>query len=295
MTSYTGTSAENADVAAGQGWDMLKPLREEIEACYCNGYLNPIALAWGKFVGEELPGRWAVDDVQNQYLFFDRHVGPWLNEADNRRAFVIISDAMRYEVAEELTGYLNGTYRVEAKLSSQLGVLPSYTALGMASLLPHSKLEYSEKGDVLADGKPTASLEQRNEILSTRGGMAVKANLLLAMKKEEGREFIAGKRLVYIYHDEIDARGDKAATEGDTFEAVRKTIRELADLVRYVVNNLNGNYVVITADHGFLFTEYSAGRPGQEQAGGQARRHGHREETIPPGLRSAASRAGMAG
>ena len=252
---------ENADVAAGQGWDMLKPLREEIEACYCNGYLNPIALAWGKFVGEELPERWAVDGVQNQYRFFAQHVGPWLSEADNRRAFVIISDAMRYEAAEELTGYLNGTYRVEAKLSSQLGVLPSYTALGMASLLPHSKLEYTEKGDVLADGKPTASLEQRDEILSTRGGMAVKANLLLAMKKEEGREFIAGKRLVYIYHDEIDARGDKAATEEDTFEAVRKTIRELAELVRYVVNNLNGNYVVITADHGFLFTETAPGTP----------------------------------
>ena len=252
---------ENADVAAGQGWDMLKPLREEIEACYCNGYLNPIALAWGKFVGEELPGRWAIDDVQNQYRFFAQHVGPWLSEADNRRAFVIISDAMRYEAAEELTGHLNGTYRVEAKLSSQLGVLPSYTALGMASLLPHSKLEYTEEGGILADGMPTASLEQRDEILSTRGGMAVKANLLLAMKKEEGREFIAGKRLVYIYHDEIDARGDKAATEEDTFEAVRKTIREIAELVRYVVNNLNGNYVVITADHGFLFTESAPGTP----------------------------------
>ena len=157
--------------------------------------------------------------------------------------------------------YLNGTYRVEARLSSQLGVLPSYTALGMASLLPHSKLEYAARGDVLADGKPTASLEQRNEILNAHGGMAVKAGTLLALKKEDGREFIAGTRLVYIYHDEIDARGDKAATEGDTFEAVRKTIQELADLVLYVVNNLNGNYVVITADHGFLFTETAPGDP----------------------------------
>jgi uncharacterized protein (TIGR02687 family) len=84
--------------------------------------------------------------------------------------------------------------------------------------------------------------------------MAVKADQLLAMKKEEGRELIAEKRLVYIYHDEIDARGDKASTEGDTFDAARKTIQEVADLVRYVVNNLNGNYVVVTADHGFLFT-----------------------------------------
>ena len=252
---------ENADVAAAQGWDVLKPLREEIEACYCNGYLAKLALAWGQFVDAELPERWAIDGVRNQYQFFARHVGPWLNEADKRRAFVIISDAMRYEVAEELTACLNGTYRVQAELSSQLGVLPSYTALGMASLLPHSKLEYTEKGGVLVDGKPTASLEQRNEILSAAGGMAVKADQLLALKKEEGREFIVGKRLVYIYHDEIDARGDKAATEGDTFEAVGKTIQELADLVRYVVNNLNANYVVITADHGFLFTETAPSDP----------------------------------
>ena len=89
----------------------------------------------------------------------------------------------------------------------------------------------------------------------------LKAGPLLAMKKEEGREFIAGKRFIYIYHDEIDARGEKTATEGDTFEAVRKTIQELADLVRYAVNNLNGNYVVITADHGFLFTETAPGNP----------------------------------
>ena len=252
---------ENGDVAAAQGWDMLKPLREEIEACYCNGYLTNIALAWGRFVDEELPKRWAINGIKNQYTFFDRQVRPWLDEANNRRAFVIISDALRYEAAEELTGYLNGTYRIEAKLSSQLGILPSYTALGMASILPHSKLEYTGKDGILVDGMPTASLEQRNKILSAHGGMAVKAGPLLAMKKEEGRKFIAGKRLVYIYHDEIDARGDKSATEEATFEAVRKAIRELTDLVRYVVNNLNGNYVVITADHGFLFTETAPGNP----------------------------------
>ena len=251
----------NADVAAAQGWDTLKPLREEIEAFYCNGYLAKLALAWGKFVDAELPERWAIDGVRNQYQFFARHVRPWLDEADNRRAFVIISDAMRYEVAEELTTRLNSAQPVQAALSSQLGVLPSYTALGMASLLPQSQLAYTGNGSILADGKPTASLDQRNEILSTVNGMAVKADQLLALKKEEGRELIAGKRLVYIYHNEIDARGDKAATEGDTFEAAEKTIQELADLVRYVVNNLNANYVVVTADHGFLFTETAPSDP----------------------------------
>lgn len=252
---------ENGDVAAAQGLDMLKPLREEIEACYRNGYLANIELAWGKFVDGELPQRWAIKDIPNQYTFFDRQVRPWLNKASNRRAFVIISDALRYEAAEELTGLLNGAYRFEAKLSSQLGVLPSYTGLGMASILPHSKLEFTAKDEILVDGMPTASLEQRDNILNDHGGMAVKAGPLLAMKQAEGRKFIAGKRLVYIYHNEIDARGDIAATEGATFDAVRKAIRELADLVRHVINNLNGNNVVITADHGFLFTETAPGNP----------------------------------
>ena len=117
---------ENADLATAQGWDMLKPLREEIEAGYCNGYLASLALAWGQFVESELPDRWSIDGVQNQFAFFDRQVQPWLEGGDKRRAFVIISDAMRYEVAEELRSHLNGTYRIQAQLSSQLGVLPSY-------------------------------------------------------------------------------------------------------------------------------------------------------------------------
>jgi len=36
---------------------------------------------------------------------------------------------------------------------------------------------------------------------------------------------------------------------------VRQAIDELAALVGYIVNNLNGHHIVVTADHGFLFTE----------------------------------------
>ena len=38
-------------------------------------------------------------------------------------------------------------------------------------------------------------------------------------------------------------------------ERNRQLGQKLADLVRIVVNNLNGNHVLITADHGFLFSE----------------------------------------
>jgi hypothetical protein len=159
----------------------------------------------------------------------------------------------RYEAAQELTTELNRKYRFEATLSSQLGVLPSYTALGMASLLPHKTLAY--KGtDVLLDGK-SSSASERNGILQAVDGLACKADDLMAKKKEEGREFVKDKRVVFVYHNTVDAIGDDGKTEGKTFEAVRTAINELAALVGYIVNNLNGHHIVVTADHGFLFTE----------------------------------------
>jgi uncharacterized protein (TIGR02687 family) len=247
-------------MAEAAGWSILKPLRADIEAHYVNWYLTNLALAWGKFVEPQensgsggLLSKWQIEKVPNQHRFYDRNVRPWLDEGDNRRAFVIISDAFRYEAAQELTTELNGKYRFEATLSSQLGVLPSYTALGMASLLPHKTLAY--KGtDVLVDGKSSIASE-RDGILQAVGGAACKYDELMAKKQDEGREFVKGKRVVYIYHNTVDSTGDSSSTEGNTFEAVRRAIDELAALVGYIVNSLNGNHVVVTADHGFLFTE----------------------------------------
>jgi uncharacterized protein (TIGR02687 family) len=249
---------EAADFAESQNWDVLKKLREQIEAIYVNWYIINQALAWGKFVDPSghigLLNRWTIDQVPNQHEFYQHHIKRRLAEAENRKAFVIISDAFRYEAAHELTQALNGKYRFEAELTSQLGVLPSYTALGMAALLPHTSLTYKPNGDVLVDDRPTASLDQRNDILAGVGGMVCKADELIAMKKEEGRQFVSGKKVVYIYHNTVDVVGD-SSNEAHTFEAVRTAINQLAALVSYVINTLNGNYVVITADHGFLFTE----------------------------------------
>ena len=246
---------EHADVAEAQGWHLLKPLRTSIEAVYGTWYLTQLGLAWGQCVDGGLLDHWQLEDVDNQYRFYEKQIKPRLDEAENRRVFVIISDALRYEVAEELTRELNGKYRFEAELQSQLGVLPSYTALGMASLLPHRTLAYKPNGEVLADGRTTSAMQQRQEILQAVDGLAIKAEDLIALSKEEGRGRVADYRVVYVYHNEIDARGDSAATESGTFDASRAAIGQVADLVRYIVDNLNGSYVVITADHGFLFTE----------------------------------------
>jgi uncharacterized protein (TIGR02687 family) len=250
---------ESADTAEFQGWNVVKPLRADMEAHFVNWYLANLALAWGRHVAPPggLLAKWEIDGVPNQYQFYSRHVRPWLEEGENRRAFVIVSDAFRYEAAQELAAELNGRYRFEAKLSTQLGVVPSCTPLGMASLLPHKTLAY-KGADVLVDGQ-SSQAANRGAILRGVGGLACKAEDLMAKRKDEGREFVKDQRVVYVYHDTVDAVGDTGKTEGKTFESVRRAIDELAALVGYIVNNLNSHYVVVTADHGFLFTEMARG------------------------------------
>lgn len=244
-----------AKPALGQGWDLLKALAEEIERVYDQGFLQPLGLEWSRLLDEGFLSEWTAKGFAPQRRFYKDQIEPHLSGAERKRAFVIISDAFRYEAAGELVEELNGRYRMNAELSAMLGVLPSYTALGMASLLPHQTLTYSDKGDVLADGKSTAGTEARNKVLGSVEGLACQATQLSAMKTDDVREFTAGKRVVYIYHNVIDARGDSAPTEGETFEAVSDCIQELVELVRICVNKLNAAKVWVTADHGFLFRQ----------------------------------------
>jgi len=119
----------------------------------------------------------------------------------------------RFEAAQELTEQLNGKYRLDAALSAQLGVLPSYTGLGMAALLPHKALDYNEGGAIRVDGLPCGSLEQRGKVLESVQGVAVKAEAFMAMKKVEGRTFIKPYRVVYVYHNQVDAVGDSTSPD----------------------------------------------------------------------------------
>ncbi len=248
---------EHADAAEAQTWSVLKPLRDQIELHYGNGFLAGLSLAWGDRVEDGLLRRWELPGVINQGDFYQKKVRPVLEERADRKVFVIISDALRYEAARELLAELNGKFRFKAAMEAMLGVLPSYTALGMASLLPHEILAYKSNGDVLADGLSTAGLPARNAVLGNHQGIAVKAEDLMAMKRDEGREFIKGNRVIYVYHNVIDAVGDSASTEGNTFKAVREAIESLGQLTRQIIDKLNGSHVLITADHGFLFQETS--------------------------------------
>ncbi len=250
--------SEMADGVEAKSWDILKGLRSKVEDAYSNGFLVPLALKWGSFVEGGLLSNWRIKEIPNQTQFFERQVKDVLDAGDTKRVFVIISDAFRYEAAQELLEELNGKYRFKGKLTSQLGVLPSITMIGMAALLPHTKLSINAKGDVLADAQPTDAAN-RAKLLKPYGGITVKYDDLLKKKKDEGREFVRDSKIVYVYHNTVDAAGDDAKTEDETFNAVRRAIDEIAALTRHIINTLNGSHVVITADHGFLFQHESPG------------------------------------
>ena len=74
------------------------------------------------------------------------------------------------------------------------------------------------------------------------------------MKRAERRELVSGKEVVYVYHNTIDAIGDKAATENKVFEACEDAIMEISNIIRIIVNDMQGTDIFITSDHGFLYT-----------------------------------------
>lgn len=88
---------------------------------------------------------------------------------------------------------------------------------------------------------------------AVKDSIAVHYQDIRDMNKAGRRETFKGKKLIYIYHDTIDAMGDKASTEIYTFNAVETAIHQLYDLVKIIRDDLSGTNIYITADHGFLY------------------------------------------
>jgi hypothetical protein len=245
---------------AYQTADFLKPLealKAEVDRQYANKYLYDFGGLWQQAL--EPTSDWRFAALAPQAKFFDRHVAPVIKDG-RTKVVVIISDGMRYEIAEELASIIRNENRFDASLSAVLGSLPSYTQLGMASLLPQSSLELHPEGlPVLADGKPTNGTANRDKVLQAVKGHAITAAAVLTMPGGELRELYTKHQVFYVYHDRIDAAGDKASTERTVFEAAEETLRELLQLVKKWTN-ANATNILITADHGFLYQDISLGQ-----------------------------------
>lgn len=246
-----GNSLKNSNVLLE---DKLKHSAEYVEALYQNWYLKELTGCWTNAISENLSSLGYVSEIGKQHDFYPRYVRPLAGK--NSRAFVIISDALRYEVAAELCDTIIRTTKGTAKLDAVQAIFPSITKFGMANLLPGRKLSVTEDMEVLVDGQHSRSTPEREKILCSGNpnSVAIQYTDVLNMKRVDRRELVSGKEVVYIYHNTIDAIGDKAPTEKKVFEACEDAMQELSNILRIIINDMQGTDIFITADHGFLYT-----------------------------------------
>ncbi|WLI72263.1 BREX-1 system phosphatase PglZ type A [Halomonas alkalicola] len=232
---------------------LMGELSEQVENLYSNNYL--LKLGDGFQVHVDAAPRWEAYPVVQQKAFFEHWVRPYLRK--DKRICVVISDAMRYEIGDELLGLIRQEDRYSAELEPALSTLPSYTQLGMAALLPNKSLAIADNdtGTVLVDGQSSQGTVNRTKILQAAldgRGQAVKAEDFMQLNREDSRELLKGNDVLYIYHNRIDHTGDKMHSEGQAFEAAEQTLDDLIRLIKKLTA-ANANNLLITADHGFIY------------------------------------------
>lgn len=230
--------------------DEFEAFVKLVEATYVNKFQNSIGEKWQSVLHST--ASWSgVGSVRMARDFFKHNVRVPLSNEKNKIA-VIISDAMRFEIGVEASNRLSNQ-GYDIKVESMISPLPSYTQLGMAALLPNTSISlHPENKTVTVDGKSSAGLENRRKILAGEGGSAMDFETLVT----EGnlKEKLAGNRLWYIYHNQIDKVGDNAASEGSVFDAVERTFEDLKTVIQKL-KAAGFNRIFITADHGFLYQD----------------------------------------
>lgn len=233
---------------------LLANLYEAVENRYNTSYVLAVNDAWQDQIASL--SEWKIPGYKPATEFYRPRVTEFTSEGN--KVAVIISDALRYEVAEECLRSIRALDRFNAELSPMISALPSYTQLGMAALLPHKALALAEdgSGDVLSDGQSAKGLAAREKLLQAgRAGenaRAVKAEDVMNMRNEDGKALFRDNHVVYVYHNRIDAIGDKLLTEDQLPQAAEDTIEDLTKLVRKLTS-ANFTNILITADHGFLY------------------------------------------
>jgi len=228
--------------------DYIEYLQSMIENMYDNIFLfeiNP------KFTS-------LVDDIKDisitkQWRFYKNFI---FNK--KTKTVVIISDALRYGCGLELKDEFDKNPVWDNTIQPMLSTVPSYTALGMAALLPNQEIKY-QNGTILVDGKNCRSTEERENVLKeyNPNSIAVQFDYINSLKKPELRNLFKGKEVIYVYHNQIDAIGDNSSTENEVFKASQEAIYEINEFTSRLINSANISRVIVTADHGFIYKRRS--------------------------------------
>ncbi len=229
--------------------DLFINLKNKIENIYVNDFMSELSIKWSNMI-ENMP-QYTSNSITLQKDFYKNYIRPYNDKKD--RIIVIISDAFRYECAKELNNNLKA-FASKSEIGYMQGIVPSYTKLGMASLLPNKELSrVKDSDDILVDGQVSSSIRDRELLIQKENidSITVKYDDLYEMTKLEWKKLFSGKKIVYIYHNTVDNAGEH--NENTIFTACDKAIKELEKLVRDLHTTFSGINAFITADHGFFY------------------------------------------
>lgn len=230
----------------GNNITYFEKVRTLIENIYTHDYLNPIASNWcSAFV--EANGE---TKLIKQTSFFNHYV-----KSCKDKVCIIISDAFRYDVARTLLQKLEFDEKCTAKIDVMQSVLPSVTQTGMTALLPHQTYMMNSEYKAEADGRICDNTKNREVLCQSYAinSKCVQYDDIASMNQAQLREIFKNQEFVYVYHNQIDARGDKANTENEVFNACEEAINEIFALIKRLSSIANIYHFIVTADHGFIY------------------------------------------
>lgn len=178
----------------------------------------------------------------------------YTNESDTSyKQVIIISDALRYEVAAELVEEL-GKEKHIATLSAYRSMLPTETKYCKPALLPHRTLTL-QGAEMLVDGKPLPGIPERSVHLANYRDGAICINFEEVMDGDQMAKRELFKRpLVYIFHNTID-EASHSQKPFKVISACREAINQLRVLISRLHATWNVNNVILTSDHGFIYND----------------------------------------
>lgn len=189
---------------------------------------------------------------------FDKLVGPRLDEG--KRVAYFLVDSLRYELGAELEKQLSEKFKV--RLHPVCAQLPSYTEVGMASLMPEAEANLSVKeknGKLvthLAEKTATDPTTRRAYLVSKKGDQCSDIELTTLVKKKR-LSIDDGVRLLVVRTRDIDSIAHESPHH--VLEIIPGLVREVLRGITRVAE-LGFDEAVIATDHGFLlFSDQIAG------------------------------------
>ncbi|WP_333620783.1 BREX-1 system phosphatase PglZ type A [Sphingobacterium multivorum] len=229
--------------------DLATDLFNQLNQKY-DRFLIEVNVEWQQALNEQKFNFHKLN-VNKQFDFYNKNLKDF-----DYKIVVIVSDALRYELGYELYNDLLADSKNQLTIEPCLASIPSYTNLGMSNLLPNAGItvQKSESDLEFKIGDKSTVSANREAILKAQNSESTTIDFSKVMKFDHstGREFFKNNKIVYVYHDWIDAVGDKKRTEDQTFEASSKAVEDIKRLIKKLYG-WNVYHILVTSDHGFLF------------------------------------------